>query len=76
MIINCYFRQNRWLYSEVLTLGKSFWTFNVDFITETSPCAIGNFRKWLLYKCFMNFSLIVIQINIKFLKITVIFGRN
>ena len=41
------------------------------FIMETSPCAIGNFRKWLLYKCFMSLSLIVIQTNIKFLKITV-----
>ena len=40
-------------------------------ITETSPCAFGNFRKWLLYKCFMSLSLIVIQTNIKFLKITV-----
>ena len=40
-------------------------------ITETSPCAIGNFRKWLLYKRFMSVSLIVIQTNIKFLKITV-----
>ena len=40
-------------------------------ITETSPCAIGNFRKWLLYKCFMSLSLIVIQTNIKFLNITV-----
>ena len=34
------------------------------YITETSHCAIGNFRKWLLYKCFMNLSLIVIQTNI------------
>ena len=40
-------------------------------ITETTPCAIGNFRKWLLYKCFMSLSLIVIQTNIKFLKVTV-----
>ena len=40
-------------------------------ITETSPCALGNFRKWLLYKCFMSLSLIVMQTNIKFLKITV-----
>ena len=39
-------------------------------ITETSPCAIGNCRKWLLYNCFMSLSLIVIQTNIKFLKIT------
>ena len=30
------------------------------FITETSPCAIGNFHKWLLYKCFISLSLIVI----------------
>ena len=41
------------------------------FITETSPCAIGNFHKWLLYMCFMSLSLIAIQTNIKFLKITV-----
>ena len=40
-------------------------------ITETAPCATGNFRKWLLYKCFMSLSLIIIQTNIKFLKITV-----
>ena len=40
-------------------------------VTETSPCAIGNFRKWLFYKCFMSLSLIVVQTNIKFLKITV-----
>ena len=40
-------------------------------ITETSPCAIGNFHKWLLYKCFMSLSLILIHTNIKFLKITV-----
>ena len=32
---------------------------------------IDNFRKWLLCKCFMSLSLIVIQTNIKFLKITV-----
>ena len=44
--------------------GKWAWTF----ITETSPCAIGNFCKCLLYKCFMSLSLIVIQTNIKFLK--------
>ena len=29
-------------------------------ITESSPCAIGNFRKWLLYWCFMSLPLIVI----------------
>ena len=23
-------------------------------ITETFPCAIGYFHKWLLYKCFMS----------------------
>ena len=40
-------------------------------ITETSPCAVGNFRKWLLYKCFMSLPLIAIQTNIKFLIITV-----
>ena len=40
-------------------------------ITETSACAIGNFLKWLFYKCFMSLSLIVIQTNIKFLKVTV-----
>ena len=40
------------------------------YITEISPCAIGNFHKWLLYKCFMSLFLIVIQTNIKFLKIT------
>ena len=40
-------------------------------ITEPSPCAIRNFCKWLLYKCFMSLSLTVIQTNIKFLKITV-----
>ena len=40
-------------------------------ITETSPCAVGNFRKWLLYKCFMSLSLIVLQTNINFLIITV-----
>ena len=40
-------------------------------IMETSLCAIGNFRKWLLYMCFMSLSLIVIQTSIKFLKITV-----
>ena len=40
-------------------------------IMENSPCVVGNFRKWLLYKCFMSLSLIVIQTNIKFLKITV-----
>ena len=40
-------------------------------ITGTSSCAIGNFRTWLLYKCFMSLSLIVLQTNIKFLKITV-----
>ena len=44
---------------------------NVVIITETSPCAIGNFRKWLLYKCFMSLSLIVMQTNIKFLKIAI-----
>ena len=33
--------------------------------------AVGNFPKWLLYKCFMSLSLIVIQTNIKFLKISV-----
>ena len=37
-------------------------------ITENSPCAIGNFPK--LYKYFMSLSLIVIQTNIKLLKIT------
>ena len=40
-------------------------------ITETSPCAIGDFHKWLLYKSFMSLSIIVIQIHIKFLEITV-----
>ena len=40
-------------------------------ITESSPCAIGNYRKWLLYKCFMSLSFIVTQTNIKFLTITV-----
>ena len=40
-------------------------------ITETFSCAVGNFRKWILYKCFMSLSLIAIQTNIKFLKITV-----
>ena len=40
-------------------------------ITETSSCSIGNFRKWLLHKHFISLSLIVIQTNIKFLKITV-----
>ena len=45
--------------------------FHEQTITETSPCAIGNFRKWLLYKSFMSLSLIVIQTNIKFLNITV-----
>ena len=30
-----------------------------------------NFRKCLLYKCFMSLILIVIQINIKFLKTAV-----
>ena len=38
---------------------------------ETSPCAVGNFRIWLLYKCLMSLSLIVIQTNTKFLKIIV-----
>ena len=40
-------------------------------ITETSSCSIVNFRKWLLHKRFISLSLIVIQTNIKFLKITV-----
>ena len=43
----------------------------IIFITETSPCAIGNFCKWLLYKCSISLSSTVIQTNIKFLKITV-----
>ena len=42
----------------------------VALILHFTP-TIGNFRKWLLYKCFMSLSLIVIQTNIKFLKITV-----
>ena len=40
-------------------------------ITETSLCAIGNFHKWFLYKCFMSLFLIVIQTNIKCLKVNV-----
>ena len=32
--------------------------FTAYYITETSPCAIGNFRKWLLYKCFREESFI------------------
>ena len=40
-------------------------------ITKTSPSAIGNFREWLLYKFIMSLYLIVIQTNVKFLKITV-----
>ena len=31
MIIDVEFRQNLWLCSEVLTSGKSFMTFDVDF---------------------------------------------
>ena len=31
MIINCEFRRNRWLDSEVLTSGKSLVAFDVDF---------------------------------------------
>ena len=29
-----------------------FGSVRTKVITETSPCAIGNFRKWLLYMCF------------------------
>ena len=49
--------------------GKKYDHFSL--ITETSPYAIGNFRKLLLYKCFMSLSSIVyiyIQTNIKFLR--------
>ena len=52
-------------------LGKKRCLLFGKAITETSPCAIGDFHKWLLYKCFMSLSLIVMQINIKCLKITV-----
>ena len=67
-----YRRDNKVLVYVSLTLpgAKDAWRpensvlFVVNCITETSPCAIGNFRKWLLYKCFMSLSLIVIQTNI------------
>ena len=52
-----------WRGSLMLAYRKTLEMYFVDrtqTITETSPCAISTFRKWLLYKCFISLSLIVI----------------